>query len=238
MDHEPPAVPRMRDGVLIFSKTNAFRHVEQIPHAVAVIGSLAEAQGRGVVATENAAIFRPDLLARFRIIVLASSTGDAYTPAQRAAFRAWIERGGRIVALHAAGDSSHVWPFYLQQLIGARFIGHPGGADHIQPAEVSLTQPQHPIVRGVQLPWRPLDEWYSFDRVPAPRNATVIATIDERSYRPDPRQVMGAVHPIAWISKVGRGQVFYTALGHTPESYDDANHRRIIANALRWAGRR
>jgi hypothetical protein len=239
VDLQPPAVPPLRNGVLIFSKTNGYRHVEQIPRAVAVITDLARAQQRRVFATENAAVFRPDLLTRFRVIVLASSSGDAYTPDQRAAFRAWIERGGRVVALHAAGgDSSYAWPFYRDRIIGAQFIGHPGGTNQFQAAEVSLPKPGHPILRGVRMPWRPVDEWYSFDRVPGPPDATVVATIDERSYRPEPRQIMGAVHPIAWINTVGRGQVFYSALGHQAQSYDDPNHRRIIANALRWASQR
>lgn len=240
VDTVPPAVPAtLRDGVLIFSKTNGFRHVEQIPHATAVIADLSREGHRPSFATENAAVFRADLLRRFRVVVLASSSGDAFAPEQRAAFRQWIEAGGRVVALHAAGgDSDYAWDYYRDRIIGALFIGHPGGADQFQAASVSILAPRHPIMRGIRLPWAPVDEWYSFDRVPAPPASQLLATIDETSYRPGARLTMGAVHPVVWINRLGRGAVFYSAIGHRPEAYDDPNYRRMVGNALRWAGQR
>jgi len=34
-----------------------------------------------------------------------------------------------------------------------------------------------------------------------------------------------------------KGRVVYSALGHLPESYDDPNYRRILTNAIHWAGK-
>ena len=238
-DHVPPALPgSLANGVLIFSKTNGWRHIEHLPRSNQVIANLAAAQGRLSFRTENAAVFNPAQLQRFKVVVLNSSSGDLFTPAQRRAFADWMQAGGRVIALHAAGDDSQrAWTFYRDRMIGARFTGHPGGEDHIQAAAVAITQPRHPIMRGVTLPWRPVDEWYSFDRVPSGPGTAVLATIDERSYRPG-TLAMGRVHPIAWTRQVGRGAVFYSAIGHTPESYEDLNHRRILADALTWAARR
>lgn len=236
-DSVPPTIPAgLRDGVLIFSKTNGFRHVEHIPHSTRVIADLARAQGRQSFATENAAVFHPKLLRRFRVVVLNSPSGDAYTPSQRRAFEDYIRRGGRVVALHAAGgDSTYAWNFYGARMIGARFIGHPGGEEQFQPAEITIRRPDHPIMAGVKLPWRPVDEWYSFDKVPSGPDVQLLATIDERSYRLGKKLAMGAVHPVVWVTRVDRGAVFYSALGHRPEAYDDPNYRQMITNALRWA---
>lgn len=238
-DRVAPTLPAsLEAGVLIFSKTNGWRHIEHLPRSNQVIADLAAAQGRPSYRTENAAIFNPAQLRRFRVIVLNSSSGDLFTPVQRRAFTNWITSGGRVVALHATGDDSQrAWTFYRDRMIGTRFTGHPGGADQFQPATVVVTRPDHPIMRGVALPWRPVDEWYSFDRVPGGPGTTILATIDERSYRPGPL-AMGRVHPIVWTRSVGKGGVFYSAIGHTPEAYDDPNHRRIIANALTWAALR
>lgn len=233
MDRVPPSLPAgLRGGVLIFSKTNGWRHFEHLPTSNAVLTQLASAQRRGVFATENAAVLNDRDLARFRVLVLNSASGDFATGEQRAALRRWIEAGGGVVALHAAGDSSHQWPWWIDAVIGARFIGHPGGADHIQSAAVRVLAPRHPVMAGVKLPWNPRDEWYSFDRVPA--GADILAAIDEKTYRPSPGQEMGAQHPVIWTRAVGKGRVVYVALGHTPESYGDPNLRRIIANALLW----
>lgn len=236
-DSVAPTVPAgLKDGVLILSKTNAWRHIEHIPHSNALLTRMAASQRRAAFVTENAAVLNDRDLAHFRVVVLNSVSGDFATPDQRAALRRWVEAGGGVVALHAAGDGSHAWPWWIDEVIGTRFIGHPNGADHIQPAELNVLVPDHPVMAGVKRPWRPRDEWYSFDRVPV--GADILATIDERSFRPHPGQEMGTSHPVIWTRTVGRGRMVYAALGHTPESYDDPNFARIIANSMRWVARR
>lgn len=228
-----PALPaKMRGGVLILSKTNGWRHFEHIPTSNVLLARLAKVQRRPEFMTENAAVLNDRDLARFRVLVLNSASGDFATPDQRAALRKWLEAGGGVVALHAAGDSSQQWPWWIDDVIGTRFIGHPGGADHIQPAAVRVLAPRHPVMAGVKLPWRPRDEWYAFDRVP--QGADILAAIDEQTFRSSPGQEMGALHPVIWTRAVGEGRVVYVALGHTPESYGDPNLQRIIANAMRW----
>lgn len=237
IDSNPPSVPaEVRCGVLILSKTNGWRHFEHIPTSNALLARLAKDQRRPAYATENAAVLNDRDLARFRVIILNSVSGDFATPDQRAALRRWLEAGGGVVALHAAGDSSHKWDWWIDEVIGARFIGHPGEKDHIQAAAVRVLKPRHPVMAGVTLPWSPRDEWYSFDRAPA--SADILAAIDEATYRPHPGQEMGALHPVIWTRAVGKGRMVYVALGHTPESYDDPNLTRIIANAMRWVARK
>lgn len=235
-DSVPPTLPALRTGVLIFSKTNGYRHADQIPHSVAVLGELARAAGQRSVATENGAVFSDDGLARFRIVVLDNSSGDVWSEPQRAAFRRWIERGGRVLALHAAGgDPSYAWDWYPRELIRAQFVGHPGQADQFQAGVFRVEAPRHPVMRGVRLPWRPVDEWYSFAASPRGR-VEVLASIDPASYRAAPGQTM-ADHPVVWTHRIGEGRVVYSALGHRPQAYDDPNYRRILANALRWLAR-
>lgn len=234
-DHVAPVLPSgLRRAVLIVSKTNGWRHIEHIPHSNAVLADIVREQGRQSYTTENAAVFNDEQLRHFAVVVLNSSSGDFLTPGQRAAFARFVARGGGVVALHAAGDNSHVAPWYVDTIIGTRFIGHPGGADQFQPARIIVDQPRHPVMQGVTLPWSPTDEWYSFASNPATNGMTILARIDEASYRPGAKLAMG-VHPVVWTNPKVKGRVVYSALGHTPESYDDANYRRILANAIRWA---
>jgi type 1 glutamine amidotransferase len=46
---------------------------------------------------------------------------------------------------------------------------------------------------------------------------------------------MGADHPLAWCRPYGRGRCFYTALGHTIESYVEPAMRAHLAGGIRWA---
>ena len=236
-DSVAPLLPvDLHRAVLIVSKTNGWRHIEHIPRSNAVLADIARELGRRSYATENAAVFNDEQLRRFSVVVLNSASGDFLTPAQRAAFARFVARGGGVVALHAAGDDSHTAPWYVRTIIGTRFIGHPGGDDQFQPARIVVDRPQHPIMAGVKVPWSPTDEWYSFASNPAARGMTVLARIDEASYRPGAELAMGT-HPVIWTNPKANGRVVYSALGHTPEAYDDPNHRRILVNAIRWAAR-
>ncbi|NLS28005.1 hypothetical protein S2M10_30080 [Sphingomonas sp. S2M10] len=237
LDTAAPALPSgLQHAVLIVSKTNGWRHIEHIPHSNVVLAQIAKQLGRASFVTENAAIFNDDQLRHFSVIVLNSASGDFLTPEQRAAFARFVARGGGVVALHAAGDNSHTDPWYVRTVIGTRFIGHPGGDDHIQSAKLLIDQPDHPAMAGVTLPWSPMDEWYAFDANPAEQGMTVLARIDEGSYRPGAKLSMGA-HPVIWVNPSTKGRVFYSALGHSPEAYDDPHYRRILTNAIRWAAR-
>jgi type 1 glutamine amidotransferase len=232
-----PVLPaNLQRAVLIMSKTNGWRHIEHIPHSNEALATIARSLGRNSFATENAAVFNDDQLRRFSVVVLNSASGDFLTGEQRAAFARFVARGGGVVALHAAGDDSHTAPWYVDTVIGTKFIGHPGGPDHIQQARIVVDQPRHPVMAGVTLPWSPADEWYSFSGSPAARGMMVLARIDEASYRPSAKLAMGS-HPVMWTNPTTKGRVVYSALGHTPESYDDPNYRRILTNAIRWAGR-
>ncbi|KHL25474.1 hypothetical protein PK98_01920 [Croceibacterium mercuriale] len=236
-DAVAPVLPEgLQQAVLIVSKTNGWRHLEHIPHSNDVLAGIAQDLGRASYVTENAAVFNNEQLRRFSVVVLNSASGDFMTEDQRAALAGFVARGGGVVALHAAGDGSHTDSWYADTIIGAEYLGHPGGIDQFQPARIIVDQPDHPAMAGITLPWSPVDEWYSYATSPAARGMVVLARIDEASYRPGTRLAM-SVHPVIWINPATEGRVLYSALGHNPDAYDDPNYRRILANAIGWAAR-
>jgi type 1 glutamine amidotransferase len=238
IDSVPPTLPRLRPGaVLVLSKTNGFRDPEQIAAAKIALGEIIRDKKRDVFQTENAAVMNARDLARFSVIVLNSISGTIFDEGQRAAFRAWIERGGGVVLLHGAGgDPQYDWRWYPETLIGAQFIGHTGRPKQFQQATIDVRQPAHPVMRGLPRKWTRTEEWYSFDRVPSGHGTRILATLDETTYDPFPERVrMGAPHPIIWTRCIGRGRVVFSALGHKAETYAEPLHRRLIANAIGWA---
>ena len=232
----PTLPPKLNRAVLIVSKTNAWRHLEHIPHSNDVLADISRELGRQSFTTENAAVFNDAMLKQFSVVVLNSASGDFLTTDQREAFARFVARGGGVVALHAAGDNSHVAPWYVDTIIRTKFIGHPLGSEQFQTASVIVDKPDHPVMAGVTLPWAPKDEWYSFDVNPATRGMTVLASIDETSYRPGAKLTMGT-HPVIWTNPNVKGRVVYSAMGHNPEFYDDPNYRRILTNAIRWTAK-
>ncbi len=238
-----PALPETieRPAILVFSKTNGFRHEEAIPAANAMLAEQAREHGWGIYQTENAATFRPDILSRFDVVVFNNTSGDVFTPEQRAAFKSFVENGGGFVGIHAAGDNSHAaWGWYTDQVIGAHFIGHPM-APQFQQAVIDVEDHSNPATTHLGAKWPRTDEWYSFAASPRRPGINVLATLDERSYSPKGlfgKDIgMGKDHPIIWTRCVGKGRAFYSALGHTAESFAEPAHREMLAGAIGWAMR-
>ncbi len=237
---EAPALPATiaRPAILVFSKTNGFRHEEAIPAANALFAQIAKDKGWGHFQTENGAAFSPAILARFDAVVFNNVSGDVFTPAQRAALKSYIESGGGFVGVHGSGgDMSYDWRWYVDDVIGAQFKGHPLNPQ-FQQATVNVEDNTHPATRELPQPWKRTDEWYSFEKPARKPGYTVLLTLDENSYSPKaPFQdlAMGSDHPIAWWHCVGKGRVLYSALGHTAASYAEPEYRKMLAGAVNWA---
>jgi type 1 glutamine amidotransferase len=239
---ESPQLPSLQHpSVLVFSKTNSFIHRQAIPAAREYLRQLAGARGWSIYVTDSGAVFSAEDLARFDVVVWNNVTGDVLLPGQRQAFREWLEAGGGYVGLHAAGDNSHAaWPWYLDAVIRARFIGHPM-SPQFQQARLRVEQREDPLVAALPDPWVRTDEWYSFDASPRAPDVRVLVTIDESSYEPGgffgKRLAMGGDHPMIWKHCVGQGRVFYAAPGHTAGTYAEPEYQALLERAIAWAGR-
>ncbi len=244
-DKVQPAVPASfpQPAVLVFSKTNGFRHGEAIDASKPMFRELAAKQGWSVFETDNGAVASPELLSRFQVVVWNNASGDMLSDPQRAALRAWIEAGGGFIAIHAAGDSSHEsWAWYVSDVIGAKFVGH-SLWPHLAMATVHVEGGGHPVVAGLPGVWNREDEWYSFDHsVRSNPGFRVLATLDEDTYKRggpgSAKLAMGKDHPIVWSHCLAKGRVLYSALGHTGESYAEVPFRTLVTNAITWAMRR
>ncbi len=60
----------------------------------------------------------------------------------------------------------------------------------------------------------------------------MLATLDETTYEGG---TMGNDHPIIWAQEYDGGRSFYTAGGHTVESYSEPLFRAHLANGILWA---
>ena len=216
------ALPR----VLVFSRTAGFRHAS-IPDGIAAVRELGAGRWE-TDATEDPSAFAEDSLRRYRAVVFLSTTGDVLDPSQEAAFERYIRAGGGFAGIHAATDTEYGWPWY-GKLVGARFATHPP----VQEAVVRVEDRTHPSTRMLPTEWRRSDEWYSFQENPR-RGVHVLANLDERSYAPG-AATMGADHPAAWCHEFDGGRSWYTAGGHTKESFAEPLFRAHIAEGIAWA---
>jgi type 1 glutamine amidotransferase len=224
------AVQPGRGAILIYSGTTGYRH-ESIPAGIQAVTQIARKRGLQAVASEDPAVFSTDSLKRFRAIVLLSCTTDPKNPAsewlvgsRREALQQFVSRGGGIVAIHAAADSHYNWPWY-GHLIGGHFARHPSGTPQ---GTVHVVADGSPLVAGLGKTQRRTDEWYYFDDYdPTSRLLVTLdpSSIGEKDVNPN---------PMSWAREVDGGRVFYTAMGHTKESYSEPWFLRHIADGLDW----
>jgi type 1 glutamine amidotransferase len=217
--------------VLLFSHSTGYRHASIEP-GVAAIKGLAAREKIDIVATEDPHVFSPDGLKDVDAIIFLSTSTDPKKPesewfqgARREALQGFVRSGGGIVGIHAASDSHFHWPWY-GRMIGGYFARHPEGTPE---GTIRVTDPKHPANKRLPATIRRVDEWYYFDDYnPEMRLLVTLdpASIGAKDVNPN---------PVSWSHEFEGGRVFYTAMGHTNESFADRNFLDHLAGGLHWA---
>ena len=211
-------------NVLVFSKTAGFHH-ESIPDGIAAIQKLGEENGFRVDTTTNAAFFNEENLQNYAAVVFLNTTGGVLNHYQKAAFERYIQAGGGFAGIHSATDTEYHWGWY-NRLVGAYFLDHPP----VQEAVLDIVNKQHLSTRHLPDQWIRTDEWYSFRDLN--ENVTVLITLDENTVEGGTR--MG-YRPVSWYHDFDGGRSFYTALGHTSESYSEKAFLQHLLGGIRYA---
>jgi len=210
--------------VLIFSKTAGYHH-SCIEDGNVVIQKLCESNGIKADTTTDPRIFSSDYLSNYAAVVFFNTTGDVLNSEQEAAFQEFIQSGGGYVGIHAASDTEYEWTWY-GGLVGAYFISHP----KIQEAKFIVEDDKFMATNFLPKEWIRTDELYNL-RIVNP-DVNVVLSVDESSYEGGTN---GANHPMAWHHEYDGGRAFYTALGHTHESYQEAHFLKHLLGGIQYA---
>ena len=219
----PGGTPRFT--ALVFTRTAGYVH-SSIPDGVAALREIARVTGFAVEPTSDASRFTDAGLAPYTLVVFLSTTGDVLNDAQQAAFERWMGSAGHGWAgIHSASDTEYGWPFY-QTMLGAHFTDHPA----IQRATVVVTDASDVSTTRFPASLSRTDEWYNFNQRPV--GAHLLVRLDEGSYSGG---TMGATHPISWRTTTVGGRAWYTAMGHTSESWRELPFLEHVRGGLLWA---
>jgi uncharacterized protein len=243
--------------VLVVTVTKGFRH-SSIPTAERIIAELGQRSheftveyarveptdpqykgpdGKPDKAKVDAAIkevlaekMSPAALKRYDAVIFANTTGDLPLP-DKEAFLDWIKSGKGFVGMHAATDTFHGYPPYID-MIGAEFKTHEA---QVQVEAINQDQ-ECPICSHLPARWTVFDEIYQFKNFDRSKVHGLL-TLDKHPNNKTPgdypiswcKEYGGQSAPIAangaalliekeWYRKPGR--VFYTSLGHREDVWD------------------
>lgn len=213
--------------VLVFSKTESFRH-SSIGVGKQAIINLGKKYDFKVDTTENAEAFKEDNLQQYKVIVFLCTTGDVLNEAQQMEMNRFIQAGGGFVGVHAAADTEYDWPWY-GKLVGAYFNGHPNDPN-VRDAVLDVIDKSHESTSHLPDRWPRTDEWYNYKSINPAIN--VLIEIDETTYEGGTN---GEHHPMAWYHEFDGGRSFYTGLGHTEEAYEDPKFLKHLWGGISYA---
>ncbi len=215
-----------------------------------------------------ARLMNPDGMRGFDVLVLYDMPGLDFTvsdnapaylepdDALKSGFRALLESGTAIVALHHALAGWPTWEDYGEWL-GGRFLYHPGmvrgtevldsGYAHNVRYDAKLVS-DHPVTRGLPPHFAMTDEPYlceifENDVIPLLRSRgsytrehffSADLAVKGRMYDRE-----GWDHPpgsdlIGWAKQAINSRLVYLQPGDGPSAYDNPDYRRLVENAIRW----
>ncbi len=146
----------------------------------------------------------------------------------------WIEAGGGFIGFHSASDTFKHTPDYTEspyiQMLGGQFMAHGRQFE----ASIHVVDPGHPTMAAFEEGFTHLEEWYRFSHMN--RDAIrVLALLEVGEERRRQRMYDVPDYPLIWCRSYGEGRVYYNALGHREDVWDNDMFHASIADAIRWA---
>jgi len=226
-------VLRAKPYVLYLTHSAGFKH-DALPLSQQVLKDLAERTGAFVITTtEDCSLLSRQELEKYDAVVFYTTGELPISDDQKVAFLDFIKSGKGFIGIHSATDTFYKWPEY-GELIGAYFDGHPWHQD----VTIKVEDNHNPATRHLEKSFRIKDEIYQMRNFSRSR-VNVLMSLDTTSVD----LTLPTVHrtdkdfALAWCREYGKGRVFYTALGHRAEVWQDERFQKHLLGALRWVMR-
>lgn len=242
LPEKPFAKPNKVRTLLVFSKTNGFRHASIATGKLAFTEMGKKTGAFETVISDDLANFEADALKKFDAVCFLSTTMNVFSP-KAAEFKAmseadqkvaterelrikanlmnFVKSGGGFIGIHAATDTFYDWPEYGKMINGC-FDGHPWGANKMVSIKVEPGQEKHPLVamfngENVEFP----EEIY---QLKAPYDSKAVHMLLRLDTEKTDMTVNGIKRTdndfgVAWARHWEKGRVFYCSLGHNHEIY-------------------
>ncbi len=229
-----PAKAKKPRKVLIFSKTNGFRH-GSIAVGAKSLAMLGEKTGAyTAVHSEDDSMFEADKLKEFDAVIMLNTTGELFRPrrlpkdaeGKKAALEReerlkknlvdFVKSGKGLAGTHSGTDTYKNWKDY-NDMMGGAFAGHPWHS--LVP--IKNLEPGHVVNKCFEgKGFSVKDEIYQFRLNTAlATDRRMLLSLDGSKMNLKRNDGRKEFYPISWVSTYGKGRTFYCSLGHRNEIY-------------------
>lgn len=182
-----------------------------------------------VVCSQNSRVEISDEQLKNYDAVFFYTTGELpWSDAQKADFLAFIKNGKGFGGSHCATDTFYKWTDY-GDMIGGYFDSHPWTTK----VRVIVEDKTHGSTKHLGDSFFIDDEIYEFKAPYSREKLKVLMRLDVESVK-KPGKRADKDNAIAWTRDYGKGRVFYTALGHRPEVWNDERFQQHVIGGLRY----
>ncbi|MCR8548397.1 ThuA domain-containing protein [Salipiger sp. P9] len=198
------------------------------PHdAAAIVAGELEQQGFSVTLSDTLSAYDDLDLGSYDLIVPNWTIGEMSVPTAKRLWAA-VEAGTGLGGFHGGMADAFRNSDRFRFIVGGSYAAEPGGVTDYR---VNITRPDDPVMQGLSdFDYR--SEQY-FLHVDPSVEVLATTTYDGSVYD----WLDGAVMPVVWKKRFGKGRVFFSALGHVPEEFDVPEMRTLLIRGLVWAAR-
>ncbi|MEM6320905.1 MAG: ThuA domain-containing protein [Bacteroidota bacterium] len=219
--------------VLVYTKNGKGYVHDNIPNSIVALQKLGKKYEFQVETSDDPVVMTEENLQKYDALIFSNTNNELFdTDAQRLAFQRYIQAGGGFVGIHSACGSERQWPWFWNML-GGKFHRHPP----LQDFEIEKMNATHPATLHLPTVWQWEDECYYLKQL-NPSNQVLLTanlrTVEDDKRTEYPAEIFGQQFPLSWCRSTAQGRIWYTALGHKKEYYEDPNFLEHLAGGIIW----
>lgn len=205
--------------------------------------------------TNNWSNLNPKFLAKYKVVIFLDTRPEG--PAQRSAFKAYMENGGGWMGFHFSAfaltpsDFNQDWDWYHNTFLGSGQYG--SNTWRPTSAILKVEDRTHPATKNLPETFKASpNEWYRWEKdLTKNPDIKILASIDPASFPlgtgPKPQEIWhSGYYPVVWTNK--NYKMIYLNMGHNDIDYEgktnkDLSHTlenpiedKLIIDAILWMG--
>lgn len=179
-----------------------------------------------VTESANSKIYEDGKALKKYDLIIQHITMDKLSPAAAKGLMEAVKSGTGIAGCHGGLGDSFRNNTDFQYMVGGQFVSHPGGSITHQ---INIIDKEDPITMGISNFELKTEQYYMH----VDPNIKVLATTPFSGKHDS--WIENAVVPVVWKKYYGKGRVFYTSIGHSPDLYEIDAVWKIITRGVYWA---